>query len=132
MIKYSNQKNISAKQLSDIFKNSGIHRPITDLTRLEKMLNHADVLWTAWDNKKLVGVARALTDFSYACYLSDLAVDLAYQKHGIGRNLIDHLQKQLGKDVSMVLLAAPNAMDYYPKVDFKPADNAFLVPRNPF
>lgn len=72
MIAYTNKKKISADQLAELFISSGIHRPINDLPRLQKMLANADILWTAWDADKLVGIARALTDFSYACYLSAL------------------------------------------------------------
>lgn len=132
MITYSNERIIRPKELAEVFEKSGIHRPTDDLPRLEEMIAHADILWTAWEDKKLVGIVRALTDFSYACYLSDLAVDKDYQQAGIGKNLIDKLQKQIGPEVSLVLLAAAGAMDYYPKVGFDHADNAFLIPRRPF
>ena len=96
------------------------------------MLDQADCLWTAWDDQRLVGVARALTDFSYACYLSDLAVAQAYQHQGIGRELVQQLKAEIGPDVSLVLLAAPAAMTYYPKLGFEHIDNAFLQRRRPF
>lgn len=132
MIAYTNKKKISADQLAELFVSSGIHRPVNDLPRLQKMLVNADILWTAWDNDKLVGIARALTDFSYACYLSDLAVAKPYQKQGIGHTLLEKLHGQIGPDVSLVLLAAPAALKYYPKVSFKKIDNAFLRRRRPF
>ncbi|KRN26878.1 GNAT family N-acetyltransferase [Liquorilactobacillus mali] len=133
MITYSNNKEITAKQLATLFANSGIHRPIEDLPRLEKMIRNASVIWTAWDNKQeLVGVARAITDFSYACYLSDLAVDKKYQRQGIGKRLVEELTKQIGPDVSLVLLAAESAMSYYPKLQFENVDNAFLKRRRAF
>src|SRR5271163_4508886 len=78
---------ISAIQLGDVFARSGIRRPTDDLARLAKMIEHADLLVGAWKEDRLVGVARGLTDFVYCCYLSDLAVDQAYQKMGIGKAL---------------------------------------------
>lgn len=80
------------------------------------MLKHANVLITAWEGDKLVGVSRALTDFSFCCYLSDLAVDEAYQRRGIGKRLIEETKKTAGNDAKLILLAAPAAVDYYPKV----------------
>ncbi|KRM97096.1 GCN5-like N-acetyltransferase [Liquorilactobacillus aquaticus DSM 21051] len=132
MINYTNKKEITAADLAQVFKNSGIHRPVDDLPRLKLMIKNADILWTAWDNKKLVGIARAITDYSYACYLSDLAVDKTYQRHGIGRRLIKSLHSQIGPDVSLLLLSAPSALEYYPKVNFEKIDNAFLKRRRPF
>lgn len=96
------------------------------------MLKNSDILWTAWESDRLVGLARALTDFSYACYVSDLAVDKNCQKQGIGKKLLECLQNQLGEEVALVLLAAPNVMDYYPKVGFESAPNAFLIPCKSF
>ena len=88
MIEYSNSKTITAEQFAGVLERSGIRRPTTDLPRLQTMLDQADILWTAWDGANLVGVARSLTDFAYACYLSDLAVDTACQHQGIGRELV--------------------------------------------
>lgn len=132
MITYTNQKQLTAAQLASIFTSSGIHRPTTDSPRLQQMLDQADCLWTAWDDQRLVGVARALTDFSYACYLSDLAVAQDYQHQGIGRELVQQLKTEIGPDVALVLLAAPAAMTYYPKLEFEHIDNAFLQRRRPF
>ena len=120
---------ISAEELSQLFKSSGIRRPADDLPRLEKMINNADLTFTAWDGEKLVGVARAITDFSYCCYLSDLAVDQDYQKCGIGKQLVRLLQEEIGEEVTLVLLASPIAMDYYPQIGFEKADNGFKIMR---
>jgi GNAT superfamily N-acetyltransferase len=89
---------------------------VDDPDRIEKMLKHANVLITAWDGDRLVGVSRALTDFSFCCYLSDLAVDEAYQRQGIGKRLIEETHNMAGREVRLILLAAPAAVDYYPKV----------------
>ncbi|WP_254066767.1 GNAT family N-acetyltransferase [Lactococcus raffinolactis] len=96
------------------------------------MIENASIIWTAWDDNRLVGIARALTDFSYACYLSDLAVDINYQKQGIGKTLINKIRDQIGSDVSLLLLSAPSAMSYYSKTQFENVDNAFLIKRKPF
>jgi predicted N-acetyltransferase YhbS len=93
------------------------------------MLDHANLTITAWDGEKLVGIARSLTDFCYCCYLSDLAVDREYQGRGIGRELIEQTRKHLSEQVSLILLSAPSAMTYYPKVGFEKADNAWIIRR---
>ena len=129
MIHYRTARPITAEQLAGVFDRSGIHRPTHDLRRLQTMLDHADILWTAWEDKELVSVARSITDFAYCCYLSDLAVDQRCQKQGIGRALIQRTKEQLGDEVSLILLSAPGAMAYYPKIGMAHADNAFIIKR---
>ena len=129
MIHYCNDRPITAEQLAGVFDRSGIRRPTHDLRRLQTMLDHADILWTAWEGEELVGVARSITDFAYCCYLSDLAVDQRCQKQGIGRALIQRTKEQLGDEVSLILLSAPGAMAYYPKNGIAYADYAFIIKR---
>lgn len=94
-------------------------RPVDDPRCIRAMLEHADLLCTAWDGDKLIGVARSVTDFEYCCYLSDLAVDVAYQKQGVGRELVRRTKDRLGPKAKLILLAAPKAEGYYPKIGFQ-------------
>ncbi|HJV85857.1 MAG TPA: GNAT family N-acetyltransferase [Noviherbaspirillum sp.] len=128
-ISYCRDTRISPEQLADVFRRSGIRRPVEDLPRMAAMLAHANLLVTAWDGERLVGVARALTDFSYCCYLSDLAVDLQYQKGGIGRTLVDQVREAIGEKSMLLLLAAPEAMQYYPKIGFEAVPNGWIIKR---
>jgi ribosomal protein S18 acetylase RimI-like enzyme len=123
------ERPISAAQLGDLFARSGIHRPADDLPRLAKMIKHANLLVGAWVEDRLVGVARGLTDFSYCCYLSDLAVDREFQRIGIGKALVKHIRAALSEEVSVVLIAAPEAKDYYKPLGFVGLDNAWRIPR---
>lgn len=102
-------------------------RPVDDPKCIQAMLKHANLLCTAWDGDKLVGVARSVTDFEYCCYLSDLAVDQAYQRQGIGRELIRLTQSKLGPKAKLILLAAPKAAAYYPKIGFDAHPSAWLI-----
>jgi ribosomal protein S18 acetylase RimI-like enzyme len=122
-------KEISPEDVANVFRNSGIRRPYNDLNRIKKMIDNADIIITAWDNKKLVGIARALTDYSYCCYLSDLAVDKDYQKTGIGKHLIELLRNIIGEEVALILISAPEAMNYYPKIGFEKCERAYIINR---
>ncbi|NNM61790.1 MAG: GNAT family N-acetyltransferase [Steroidobacteraceae bacterium] len=108
----------------------GERRPVEDLPRLERMLRGADVIATARDAGRLVGVSRAISDFAYCCYLSDLAVDLAYQRRGIGKRLIDETHAACGPETSLFLLAAPAAEGYYPKIGLRHFPSCWLIPRS--
>jgi len=108
-------------QIIEVFNSSGINRPIDDKERIAKMFSHANLIVTAWEEEKLVGIARSLTDFCYCCYLSDLAVRKEYQARGIGKKLIELTKNSIGGQAALILLSAPAAMDYYPKVGFQKA-----------
>jgi hypothetical protein len=73
-----------AEEVAEVFRRSGIRRPVDDIPRIARMVEHANLIVTARDNDRLVGIARALTDFCFCCYLSDLAVDRDYQRSGSG------------------------------------------------
>jgi len=117
------------EQVAELFHSSGIKRPIEDLGRIEQMIVHANLTISAWLGEQLVGIARSLTDFSYCCYLSDLAVRSEYQKKGIGRELIRRLREAVGDGVTILLLSSPIAMTYYPALGFTRAENAWYLPR---
>jgi ribosomal protein S18 acetylase RimI-like enzyme len=117
-IAYALEPGLSAGEFRAVLIAStlGERRPVGDLERLDLMLRYAGVIVTARDGQRLVGVSRAITDFSFCCYLSDLAVDVAYQRQGIGKRLIAETQAAAGERAMLILLAAPAAQGYYPKI----------------
>lgn len=117
-------------QIIEVYNSSGIKRPIVDKERIAKMYANSNLIITAWDNDKLVGISRSLTDYCYCCYLSDLAVSKDYQTSGIGKKLIELTKNEIGEQTALLLLSAPTAMDFYPKVGFQKIDNAFLIKRS--
>lgn len=112
-----------------VFEESGIVRPTHDVARIEKMFAHANLVVTAWEGETLVGVCRALTDFSYCCYLSDLAVNRSHQGQGIGQQLIEQVKHKIGDQVALILLSASSAMSYYPSIGFENVENGFIIKR---
>ena len=128
-ITYTTTRPITSSEFIDILKHStlGERRPIDNEKCIQGMLDHADILALALDNGKIVGVARAVTDFNYACYLSDLAVDVDYQKMGIGQKLIQTVQNELEKSCKIILLSAPDAVGYYPKIGFSQHGSAWTL-----
>jgi len=119
---------LSSKEFTDLLVSStlGERRPVNDPERIVDMLRHANLTITARDNGKLVGVSRSLTDWVYATYLSDLAVHIDYQHKGIGKELIRQT-KLLAPLSNVILLAAPAAVDYYPKIGMTHHAHAFWL-----
>ncbi|MDX1678771.1 GNAT family N-acetyltransferase [Arsukibacterium sp.] len=108
---------------------SGINRPTHQPERMQLMLQHANLIITARQQGRLVGLARCLTDYSFVVYIADLLVDKAWQQQGIGGRLLAEVQRLTGPQVQQLLLSAPSAMSYYPKVGFSPLSNAFAIAR---
>lgn len=128
---YRSNIRLTAEAFIDLLKRSTLaeRRPVDSRQRIQSMLDHGNVLITAWSGDTLVGVSRALTDFSFCCYLSDLAVDEAFQKQGIGKRLIDETHKVAGENTALILLAAPAAQEYYPKIGMQRFEHCFMIPR---
>ena len=117
------------KDIIEVYESAGINRPTADSERIRKMYDNSNLVVTAWNNAKLVGISRSLTDFSYCCYMSDLAVRREYQNQGIGKRLIELTKEKIGEQCMLLLLSAPNAMEYYPKVGFQKVENGFIIKR---
>ena len=127
-IAFAHDRKITIEEFIDVLKRSTLaeRRPVEDRKRMASMLAHANLTCTAWDGGLLVGVARSLTDFDFCCYLSDLAVDAACQKQGIGKELIRLTRSRLHPQCKLILLAAPKAEGYYPKIGFMPHRSAWV------
>jgi GNAT superfamily N-acetyltransferase len=115
---YAVESDLSVEEFQQILLDSTLaeRRPANDLVRLERMLRGANLIVTARIDDTLVGIARSVTDHAYCCYLSDLAVSKTAQGKGIGRELIEHTRRQVGPEVSVILLAAPAAVAFYEKI----------------
>ncbi len=132
MIELKVNEPIEVGQFRDILVRSTLaeRRPVDDPQCLEGMLKNANLTVTAWDDEKLVGIARSVTDFSYCCYLSDLAVDTEYQRRGIGKRLISETQSRIGMKCKLILIAAPAAKDYYGHIGFTHNDRCWILAKD--
>lgn len=105
----------------------GLRRPVDDREAMAAMLHHANLVVSAWHDERLVGVARSFTDFLYIAYLADLAVHQDYQRQGIGMELVRRTRAAMGPASRIVLLAAPAAVEYYPRIGFTHHPQAWIL-----
>lgn len=127
---YSTDDTPTVEEFACVLRRSTLaeRRPMDDAACLAQMVAGASLWATCRDNGRLVGVARAVTDFAYCCYLSDLAVDQECARQGIGRRLIETLRTRLGPRCTLILLSAPAAVNYYPHIGFTHHPQAWLLP----
>jgi predicted N-acetyltransferase YhbS len=128
MITYRTGNDLDLDAVLDLYRAStlGARRPVNDRQRMASMLANANLVITAWDGELLVGISRGLSDFAYATYLSDLAVSASHQRGGIGRELIRRTQAA-APAATVVLLAAPAAVDYYPRIGLARHASAWVL-----
>lgn len=118
---------VNAADVVELYRDSGLPRPIDDADRIERMLTGSNLIVTAREGGRLVGISRSITDGAWSCYLADLAVATSHQKAGIGRKLIELTKKAAGEESMVLLLSVPTAMEYYPRIGMERLDNAFII-----
>jgi predicted N-acetyltransferase YhbS len=125
---YKVEQTLNPSEFIDVLNRStlGERRPVNNFKRISEMCKNANLIVTARLDEKLIGIARSITDFVYCTYLSDLAVDKEFQKKGIGKRLIEETKKQ-SPLAKLILLSAPAAIDYYPKIGMKKHDYCFIL-----
>ena len=128
---YGLEPELRSEEFVDLLVRSTLadRRPVDNPETLEAMLRHADLIVTARVGGRLVGISRAITDFSFCTYLSDLAVDADFQGRGIGRELIRKTHEAAGLSTTLILLAAPAARTYYPHIGMTLHDSCWMIPR---
>ena len=131
-IRYRTDRVIDVTAFKDILERSGLgaRRPVTDQARLGRMLQAYNLVVTAWDGELLVGVATCWTDYAYSAYLADLAVAADHQHDGIGRQLVELARTSVGPQVTLLLLSAPAAVDFYPKIGMERFTDCFIFRRS--
>jgi predicted N-acetyltransferase YhbS len=128
-IAFALEPDLTVEEFVDVLVRSTLseRRPVHDLPRIRAMLANADIIATARADGRLVGVSRAVTDFAYCVYLSDLAVDEAFQRRGIGRELIRRTHEAAGLHTHLILVAAPKAVNYYPHIGMERHESCWMI-----
>ncbi|GGX66536.1 GNAT family N-acetyltransferase [Saccharospirillum salsuginis] len=131
-IEYKINEPVSTDQFIELLKDStlGERRPVDNRECMSGMISNSNLIVSAWHEGQLVGIARSVTDFHYACYLSDLAVSQNFQKLGIGKQLLSLTQAQLGPECKLILIAAPAANAYYEHIGFTHNPRCWVLDRS--
>jgi GNAT superfamily N-acetyltransferase len=129
-IQFRVNEKLNAQAVIEVFKSSGIVRPIEDPKRIQTMLDNSNLVVSAWNGNELIALARSVTDYSYCCYLSDIAVKKEHQKFGIGKTLIELTQEAIGEDTMLIFLSNIAALEYHPKAGFEKVENGYMIKKS--
>jgi hypothetical protein len=125
-IQFKVNAKVSAEAVIEVYKSSGITYP-NDTARMQAILDHSNLVITAWDGEQLVGIARSLTDYNSCCYLADLAVKKEHQKSGIGITLIELTENAIGENTALIALSGGPISEYHPKDGFEKLEHGFII-----
>ncbi|MES2593401.1 MAG: GNAT family N-acetyltransferase [Bacteroidota bacterium] len=128
-IQFRINEKVTAEAVIEVFKSSGINRPVENVNRVQKMLDNSNLVVTAWNGTELIGIARSITDFAYCCYLSDVAVKREHQKFGIGKTMVELTQQSIGEETMLLSLFSSSAMEYIPQTGFEKVENGYIIKR---
>jgi len=128
-LKFKTGRLPKAAEICTLYDSAALIRPTDDPERITAMYKKSNLVITVWDGDTLVGSARSITDFRYCCYLADLAIKKEYQHLGIGKRLLAMTREAISEECMLLLLATPEAMDYYPKLGMEKVDNGFIYKR---
>ena len=131
---YANEPALDVAEFRRVLVESGLGkvRPVDDEARLKAMLDNANLVLTARldrPDRQLVGVARGMTDFSWVCYIADLAISSTAQGLGVGKGMMDEVQRQLGPSVAISLISMPDAVGFYERIGMTRMTDAFWFSR---
>ena len=128
-ITYSSSKDVNLAHIQEFYELSFKEkpRPTQDPLRMKSMIEATSLFLTAWDENKLIGICRSLSDFAYVSYISDLAVHPDYQKQGIAKQLIALTQEKSGAHCKIVILSNIEANSFYPHIGFTAHDRAWTL-----
>lgn len=127
MIEYRINEPVDAADVIELYIDAGLPRPTNDADRIARMFTGSNLVVSAWEDGKLVGISRSITDGAWSTYLADLAVAASHQKAGVGRRLVEITKEAAGEESMVLLLSVPTAMEYYPKIGMERLDNAFII-----
>lgn len=128
MITYHTDVRPNAQVIADLYREASLIRPVDDVDRIRRMYAGANVVASAFDGDRLVGILRGWTDDAFDGYVCDLAVLPGYQSQGIGARLLE-VVRQNRPDVQWVLRASKIAAEYYGHLGWKKIENGWFWPR---
>ena len=126
-IQFRINEKLKAEAVIEVFKSSGISRPVDDVKRIQAMLDNSNLIISAWRGTELIALARSVTDYNYCCYLSDVAVKKEHQKFGIGKTLIELTQEAIGEQTMLLFLSNISALEYHPRAGFEKIENGYII-----
>jgi predicted N-acetyltransferase YhbS len=120
---------VAWQELADLVTAAGLGTSQPDDMR--RAYEQSDLRVFAWDEGRLVGAARAISDGIYHAMLCDVMVLPAYQGRGIGRALVLRILAELG-GIKLMTTAAFGKEEFYRRLGFRRHKTALAINYGPW
>lgn len=119
-----NKDDVNWQEVSEVLKRSGLSDH--PAWKQEIIFKNSYAVVFVYDEEKIVGVARALSDGVCQAAIYNVALEDEYQGHGIGRSLIEKLLEQI-KGQNVILYTHPRTVNLYEKFGFRRSKTAMCM-----
>ncbi|WHZ27193.1 MAG: GNAT family N-acetyltransferase [Nitrospira sp.] len=123
---YSHNEPPDASQLLRLFQQAPWAKG-RSLDDAKEMLCHTDLTLCAWDGDRLIGFGRVLTDFIYRATIWDVIVDQAYQKQGIGTEIVRRILNHTRLKKVELFWLCTRRPGFYEKLGFSSKEQTGMV-----
>ena len=117
-VSFSNSiENVEWSRMKEIYHSVGWTNHNEE--KIKKVFQSSNVVAIAYDEDKIAGFGRALSDGVFNAAIYDVVIDEKYQNKGIGQQIIEKLLAQLD-DISCVhLVSTAGNEEFYKKAGFR-------------
>ena len=127
-IRYDTKKDLPCRQLLALFAAVGW----SDGTETEFMIDNfnkpfinSTIVISAWEEDRMIGCVRVISDRIFRSVIYDLAVMPEYQRQGIGRELVRRCKEHF-PDSEWLVETIPERAGFYERIGFKVNESVFL------
>ncbi|UCE63705.1 MAG: GNAT family N-acetyltransferase [Nitrospirota bacterium] len=127
MITFSDSKEFNPSCLVPLFEQADWSRGRT-VEQTRDMLLHTDLAISAWDQSRLIGFGRVLTDYVFRASIWDVIVDRDYQGQDIGTQLMNRILSHPSlHQVELFWLCTRNRQAFYKTLGFSDKEQTGMV-----
>ena len=116
-INYSFERPLVPQDVQQLLKQTG-WASARDIPGIEKMLANSFLTVGVWDDDRLIGFARVLSDGVYRALIDDVVVDESYRGKGIGTEMMKHLLSRLEQVEEVFLRTGKEMIPFYERLGF--------------
>jgi ribosomal protein S18 acetylase RimI-like enzyme len=121
---------LTATDFIKLYESAGWGKKCEDIVQVS--LENSYVTFAVFEEENVIGMARLLGDGGMAFYLKDFVILSEFQGKGIGKELLDYVQKYIraqlkdGWQTKLELMSAKGKEEFYKKFGFEEMPSQYI------